>query len=83
MFMKRLEINKMVELVGGGFHPDTDFHDYVNKDGRKSFNDDRCNTLNEVLDDLFEEFNKSGECIYGYSIDVLKKYYQHLNEMKS
>ena len=66
-------IRGMVNLVGLGFHPDNDFRDYIDSSGTKSFSDEDCDMCNELLDWYHEAFANRKECIYGYTIDIMKE----------
>jgi hypothetical protein len=48
-------IRELVRWVGPGFHPDTDFHDYVIADtGRRSYDPADADALNADLDRAVE-----------------------------
>ncbi len=43
-------IEKLINLLGNGFHPDSFIGDYVDRNDKPSFNDDECKTLQVELD---------------------------------
>jgi len=67
------EIKYFVSLVGIGFHPDTDFEEYLNYRGTKPrFGKRLIKTLNARLDECFDMCKKYDLDIYGISMEVVK-----------
>jgi len=57
----RRYIRALVRWVGTGFHPDTDFHDYVRGDsGQRSFEARDADALNADLDRAIRAMNAAG-----------------------
>lgn len=54
--------------LGIGFHPDTDFEDYIfkqgEKEGKKAFTKQEAEELNKTLAECFEQCKKEGADIY-------------------
>ena len=59
---------------GVNFHPDTPFGDYVDRNGKPSFNGARCARLNGELYDLFNLCNTVKLDIYEISIDAFEAF---------
>lgn len=47
-----------------GFHPDTDFANYLNKEGNDLFGDDEVNSLSNILNTCFKVCKKEKKNIY-------------------
>lgn len=61
--------------LGAGFHPDTDFEDYVTTSGqdkgKRMFTDEEAKMLNDTLSDCFEECKNYGVDIYGLALEIV------------
>jgi hypothetical protein len=61
-------------LLGGGFHPDSDFADYIGADGAPVFSKRTAAALNRDCDLAFDAFARSGgPDIYQISMDMLEE----------
>lgn len=72
-FQNRIDhdfLRHCVLRLGLGFHPDTDFHDYVNANGKRTYPIPAANMLNNQLLDVFERFEARGIDIYQYVMDL-------------
>lgn len=67
-------VEKLVEKLGNGFHPDSFIGDYIDQNNEPSFSEEECKTLQVELDEANEIF---GEKIY----DILK-FIDHEREEK-
>ena len=61
-FIQWSEIN-----IGGGFHPDTPFADYVKQDDSPTFTPDEVTMLQPLLDACFKLM---GDNVYDYALDL-------------
>lgn len=55
--------------LGLGFHPDSDFHDYV-CNGKRVFTIPQANMLNNQLLNIFDRFEARGLDIYEYVVNL-------------
>lgn len=66
-------IEQFVNMIGGGFHPDTEFQNYVtivNGETVPMFSKEDSKTLNKVLEECF---NTLGEEIYNIGLNQILK----------
>lgn len=69
----KAEIKEFVSLIGIGFHPDTDFSDYVsNADDKPVFLKRTAKKLNTRLDECFDMCVKYNLDIYEISMEEMK-----------
>lgn len=67
------EIKYFVSLLGIGFHPDTDFKDYINAiDNGPHFFKSTAKLLNKRLDECFDMCDKYELDIYEIAMEVMK-----------
>jgi hypothetical protein len=63
--------------LGKGFHPDTDFEDYViiggQEEGKRFFTDEEAKMLNDTMSDAFEECKNHGVDIYEIALEITNK----------
>jgi hypothetical protein len=53
-------IRELTRWVGPGFHPDTDFRDYVTNDGLRTYSDEDADTLNSELEAAASTLERQG-----------------------
>lgn len=63
----------LVLLLGPGFHPDDPLCDYVNDDGRPTFDPTTAALLQSMLDEAMYAFEVADEDPYEYGLDELKR----------
>ena len=63
-------IRELTRWVGPGFHPDTDFYDYVRRDGQRSYSDQDADELNSELESAASmlEFHGFDPCSVGLPV---------------
>ena len=62
-------LENIIKEVGPGFHPDTDFKDYIKKDPKDiTFTEIEAEVLNEQINEVFEAL---GDEIYDISLDIM------------
>lgn len=71
-------IYNMVSFVGLGFHPDNDFHDYVDGDMNQSFDQIEADWLNLCLAEFIADFELRGECVYDFALKCMNEKYPSL-----
>jgi hypothetical protein len=55
-------VRELTRWVGPGFHPETDFHEYVSGDGSRSYS-------SQVADELNAEFESAASMLEAHGID--------------
>ena len=64
----------LIEDEKVNFHPDDNFHDYIDMDTRqKSFSDAECSLYNRLMGECFDACAKEGVEIYGIALDVFSE----------
>ena len=70
-------IDFVTRVLGGGFHPDTDFTDYIartnNGTTHRIFNERVAARYNKMLDQAFNICNHADVDIYKIAIDMFRK----------
>lgn len=66
------EIKFFISLIGLGFHPDTDFKDYISGKGQRKINGHYVSKLNARLDEAFALCEKYNIDIYEICLDIIK-----------
>ncbi len=62
----------LIEDEKVNFHPDDNFHDYIDMDTRqKSFSDAECSLYNRLMGECFDACAKEGVEIYGMGLDLM------------
>jgi len=62
------------DYIGIGFHPDTPFEDYINKDTDKAtFSEEQSRIFNKAMEQSFEVAKKEKIDLYGIGIDYFQK----------
>lgn len=61
---------EMIEYVGVGFHPDTDFNDYKLR-GESLFSKNNANKYNYQIGKAFDLFEEEGKDIYEFCLNQL------------
>ncbi len=62
----------LIEEEKVNFHPDDDFHSYIDMDTRqKAFSDADCGLYNRLMSESFDACAKEGVEIYGIGIDIM------------
>lgn len=64
-------LNYHIEYVGEGFHPDSDFADYMDRDRGSLYSAENAKEANEKMEEVFEAFDEAGEDIYEYCLNQL------------
>lgn len=68
------QIKYFVAMLSIGFHPDTDFNDYVNiKTGRRIFSKPLAKRCNAQLEECFAMCEKYGLDIYEISLNAVNE----------
>lgn len=56
--------------LGLAFHPDTDFHDYIQSNGKRVYSIPAANMLNNEMLNVFDRFEARGLDIYEYVMNL-------------
>lgn len=67
------EIKYLVNKVGIGFHPDTEFSEYINSRGKKAFFKYQVHELNARLAECWDLCDKYDLDLYGITLDVIRE----------
>ena len=70
-------IDDCERIIGGGFHPDTRFDDYVisHTGGRRTFTDAEAEELEARITEAFEVLGALGLDVYEISLDRYRHYH--------
>lgn len=69
----KLKLGNWMREIGGGFHPDTPFEDYVDvESGVNCYGEFEAREKNEDMDRVFEAFSAAGEDVYGYCLQFIR-----------
>jgi hypothetical protein len=63
----------MVRYIGPGFHPDSDFCDYVSEDGKRLFTAAQCKAFERDLRRSWVALESAGIEIYAVALPVQRR----------